>query len=74
MPLLLKFAFHELNLYRLEVDVPDYENELGKVLEDNGFKLDAINRQVIYFENQYWNERLYGILRPEWETLQEVKA
>ena len=74
LPLMLKFSFYELNLYRLEVDVPAYQQELGKILEDNGFTLDAVNRQVIYFENQYWNEFLYGILKPEWEALQEAQA
>jgi RimJ/RimL family protein N-acetyltransferase len=63
-----------LNLYRLEVDVPVYEQELGKILEENGFTLDAVNREVIYYDHQYWNEFLYGILKPEWDALQEVQA
>ncbi len=69
---MLKFAFYELNLYRLEVDVPAYQEELGKILEENAFKRDAVNREVIYFDNQYWNEFLYSILKTEWEALQEV--
>lgn len=72
IPLALKYAFSELNLFRLEVDVPAFEAELGAILEGNGFKLDAVNRGVIYHDHQYWNEYLYGILRPEWEALQEV--
>ena len=74
VPLLLKFAFHELNLYRLEVDVPAYEQELGKILEENGFTLDAVNHEVIYYDHQFWNGFLYGILKPEWDALQEVQA
>lgn len=71
IPLVLHFAFRELNLFRLEVDVPEYEEQLGQILEENGFSLDAVNRGVIFFENQYWNEYLYGILLPEWNQLQE---
>ncbi|HSM24375.1 MAG TPA: GNAT family protein [Anaerolineaceae bacterium] len=72
IPLVLNYAFRELNLYRLEVDLPEYEEHLGKILEENGFTIDAVNRSVIYFENRYWNEFLYGILLPEWESLQEA--
>ena len=74
IPLALNYAFKELNLYRVEYDLPEYEDELGNILTDNGFTLDAVNREVIFFNNRYWNEMLYGILRPEWEALQEVKA
>lgn len=74
IPLALNFAFKELNLYRVEYDLPEYEGEIGNILTANGFTLDAINREVIYFDNRYWNEMLYGLLRPEWEDLQEVKA
>lgn len=69
IPLVLKYAFNELNLYRLEVDVPAFESDLGTTLERNGFKLDAVNRGVIYHDHQYWDEYLYGILKNEWEEL-----
>ena len=74
IPLGLNYAFKELNLYRVEYDLPEYEGEIGNILTANGFSLDAVNREVIYFDNRYWDELLYGILRPEWEALQEVKA
>ena len=73
-PLIIRFAFLELNLFRLEVDVPAYEANLGPILETNGFQRDAVNRGIIYHEQRYWDEYLYGILRPEWEALQEVNA
>ncbi len=74
IPLFLRFAFYELNLYRIEVDVPEFEREIGKILEENGFIRDALSRGVIYYDHRYWDEYLYGILRPEWEAMQEVKA
>lgn len=73
LPLILKYAFYELNLYRLEVDVPEFEQDFGKILEEHGFKVDGVNRGVLYLDSQYWNETLYGLLRPEWEALQEVE-
>ncbi len=73
IPLFLRFAFYELNLYRIEVDVPEFEGEIGKILEENGFIRDALNRDVIYYDHRYWDEYLYGILRPEWEAINEVK-
>ena len=74
VPLILKYAFYELNLYRIEVDVPEYECDLGQILLENGFTLDGTSRGVLFFENKYWNESLYGILKPEWEASQEVLA
>ncbi len=73
-PLILKYAFHELNLFRLEVDVPAFESDLGPILEKNGFRLDAVNRGVIYHGQRYWDEYLYGILKPEWEASLEVNT
>ncbi len=73
MPLILKYSFHELNLFRLEVDVPEFDPLLKVVLEEYGFKLDGTNRGVLYFDNQYWNEFLFGILKPEWQKMQEEK-
>ena len=73
IPLVLNYAFSELNLFRLETDLPEYETELEEILLENGFKLDATNRGVLYFDNCYWNEHLYGILKPEWEAMKEVK-
>jgi len=61
-------------LYRVEVDVPEFEAEIGIILEENGFNQDALNRGVIYFNHRYWNEYLYGILKPDWEAMQEVSA
>jgi RimJ/RimL family protein N-acetyltransferase len=72
IPLALDYAFKELNLYRVEFDLPEYEGEISKILTANGFTLDAVNREVIYFDNRSWNELLYGILRPEWEAFQEA--
>jgi RimJ/RimL family protein N-acetyltransferase len=74
IPLALNYAFRELNLYRIEFDLPEYEGEKSNILIVNGFTLDAVNREVIYFDNRFWNELLFGILKPEWEALQEVKA
>lgn len=72
IPLILRYAFYELNLFRIEVEVPEFESEIGKLLEENGFKQDAANRDVIYYDQSFWNEYIYGILKPEWEALNEV--
>lgn len=73
IPLVLRFAFYELNLFRIEIDIPEFESKIGKILEENGFLQEAENRGAIYYDLRFWNEYLYGILRPEWEALNEVK-
>ncbi|PKO13250.1 MAG: hypothetical protein CVU39_19755 [Chloroflexi bacterium HGW-Chloroflexi-10] len=69
VPLALNYSFLELNLFRVEMDVPAYEVAYPSILEKNGFQCDAINREVYYHDGRYWNGFTFGILKPEWKSI-----
>ena len=67
LSLCLEYAFHELNMYRLKIDVPAYDVNLSQAVIQAGFKKEVTNREVIYHLGKYWDEIGYGILKPEWQ-------
>ncbi len=65
--ILINFAFQNLNLFRLEAEVADY-NEGGKQLfEKMGFVTEGRLRQAKYVNGQYHDIIRYGLLKPEYE-------
>ncbi len=66
LKLCLEYAFNELNLFRVEVDVPAYDLKLSQAVSQAGFKKEVTNREVIYHLGKYWDEYGFGILRHEW--------
>lgn len=65
--LTLAYAFEELNLFRLEVEVPEYDGETVRLLERGGFHLDVRRRNAAFRRNQLWEQRIYSLLREEWQ-------
>jgi RimJ/RimL family protein N-acetyltransferase len=70
MRLLLKFAFFELNLYRLSALTFEYNITAQNLLERNGFRLEVRQRQAIHRFERRWDALIFGILREEWIQLQ----
>ncbi len=67
MRLLLRYAFHELNLYRLTTDTFEYNPRGVKFLERHGFVLEVRRRQAILRDGKRWDEYRFGLLREDWE-------
>lgn len=67
LKLLLRYAFHELNLYRLSTDCFEYNPRGLKFLERYGFVVEVRRRQVIHRDARRWDEFRLGLLREEWE-------
>lgn len=65
--LCLEYAFLELNLYRVEMNVPAYDLILSRIATQAGLKKEVTSREVIYRLGKYWDEYGYGILKPEWD-------
>lgn len=64
--LLIRFAFEQLDLHRLEAD-PDPQN-LGsiRVLERQGFKREGLLRERYFLDGEPQDAEYYGLLRREW--------
>ncbi len=66
MQLALVYAFHELNLYRLNLTVFSYNTRAIKLYEKCGFKREGVYREYLQRDGQRYDMYLYGLLRQEW--------
>jgi RimJ/RimL family protein N-acetyltransferase len=60
------YAFTELNLFRIEINVASYDTNTKIALEESGFLKEITYREYLFFYGHYWDDYLYGILKPEW--------
>ncbi len=70
--LALKFAFHELNLYRVQLSVYSYNTRGIAAYEKVGFKHEGTYREFLFRDGKRYDMLLYSILRPEWEALNNL--
>jgi RimJ/RimL family protein N-acetyltransferase len=64
---IMKYAFEELGLNRLDTSIIEY-NEASKKLYINkcGWKIDGVKREWYWRKNQYWDKLSVGITRNEY--------
>lgn len=68
--LALKFAFNELNLYRVQLSVFSYNDRAIALYEKIGFQREGIYREYLNRGGERYDIYLYGLLRREWITHQ----
>lgn len=74
MRLLLRFAFMELNLFRVTLDVFEYNPRAIRSYEKAGFRPEGRQRKALLRDGQYYDLLYMGILREEWlENYQQLK-
>jgi RimJ/RimL family protein N-acetyltransferase len=64
----LRYSFTELNLYRVETALPEYQREMIDLLEVAGFLLEVRRRQVFYRNGRYHDALHFGLLQDEWKV------
>jgi RimJ/RimL family protein N-acetyltransferase len=65
--MLLRFAFAELNLYRVSAVVPEY-NEAGiALLKKAGFTAEVCRRKALERDGRRWDMLMFGLLKEEWQ-------
>jgi RimJ/RimL family protein N-acetyltransferase len=64
--LLLRYAFDELNLYRLTARVPEYNVGAMRFFEKAGFVLEVRRRQALNRDGRRWDLLHLGLLQDEW--------
>ena len=67
MRLLLKYAFTELNLFRVTLGLFDYNRRAYRSYEKVGFVLEGRQRNIVNREGRRWDVLVMGILKSEWE-------
>jgi RimJ/RimL family protein N-acetyltransferase len=70
MRLILGYAFQELNLQRVSLDVFEYNPRAIHSYEKVGFKHEGRMRGALLREGRRWDMFFMGILREEWLLLQ----
>jgi RimJ/RimL family protein N-acetyltransferase len=64
--LILDFGFNELNFYRIQLNVIEYNKTAIKLYEGTGFIREGAYRRFIYRDGQRFDLYLYGLLKDEW--------
>jgi len=67
MKIMLRYAFTELNLRRVSLDVFEYNQRGVRSYKKTGFVIEGRERGVILREGRRWDMIYMGILREEWE-------
>ena len=66
---LLRYAFDELNLWRITLNVFAYNPRAIRCYEKCGFRHEGRQRGRLNREGQHWDLIYMGIIRTEWERL-----
>ena len=63
------FAFRELKLHRLSLDVFSFNTRAKKAYEKAGFRVEGSLRDAIWDNGVYADDILMSILEDEWQQL-----
>jgi RimJ/RimL family protein N-acetyltransferase len=70
LQLALRYAFGELNLNRLSVEIPEYNEPALRLFKKMGFVQEVCQRQAAYRDGRRWDVYYLGLLREDWEGRQ----
>ncbi|KUP07739.1 GNAT family acetyltransferase [Bacillus coahuilensis p1.1.43] len=66
MDTILRYAFHELNLHRIQLTVFSYNEPAIHLYEKVGFQKEGTYRQFLERDGNRHDMLLYGLLKEEW--------
>ncbi len=66
LKLLVRYAFAELNLYRLSTLIPEYNLGAQRLFQKAGFVDEVRRRQALNRDGRFWDLFHVGLLRDEW--------
>ncbi|HET6872670.1 MAG TPA: GNAT family protein [Sporolactobacillaceae bacterium] len=66
LQLILNYAFNELNLHRVGLDVISYNQPAIRSYKRAGFKEEGVVREAVFREGCYYDRIYMGILQSEW--------
>lgn len=64
---MINYAFGELDLRRLELNVYTFNLPAIKCYEKLGFKQEGLKRKITQYNNEYWDGYFYSLLKEEWK-------
>jgi RimJ/RimL family protein N-acetyltransferase len=66
MKLMLDYAFGDLNLHRIELNVYSYNERAIHVYERLGFKKEGVQRDALFYNHQYHDSIIMSMLEDEY--------
>ena len=66
---LLRFAFGEANLHRVELEVFAFNPRAIRAYEKCGFQLEGVRKQALFRQGAWHDEHIMAILQEEWIAL-----
>jgi RimJ/RimL family protein N-acetyltransferase len=66
LKMLLRFAFAELNLFRVTANVAEYNEGAIALIKKFGFVEEVCRRQALEREGRRWDLLVFGLLKDEW--------
>jgi RimJ/RimL family protein N-acetyltransferase len=67
LQLLLRFAFAELNLFRVTAVVPEYNEGAIALARKFGFTQEVCRRSALERDGRRWDLYVFGLLKDEWQ-------
>lgn len=74
MQLLMRFAFHEINLHRLQLTVFSYNPVAQRLYEGLGYTREGVWREALCRDGAFHDVLLYSMLAPEYARLLAAQA
>lgn len=71
---MLRFAFEELNLHRVELHVLDFNPRAIRCYEKAGFRHEGTLRDAVFQDGRYHDAHVMGMLAPDWYARKQVEA
>lgn len=68
LSMLVRFAFAELNLFRLSARVPEYNQAAIALFSKFGFVEEVRRRQALDRDGRRWDLIIFGLLNSEWQN------
>ena len=69
MKVLLRYAFEELNLHRVNLSVFEYNPRAIRSYEKAGFRHEGRQRDALHRCGKRWDMLYMGILKSDWESM-----
>ena len=66
--MLMRFAFAELNLFRLSARIPEYNLAAISLFSKFGFAEEIRRRQALDRDGRRWDMLVFGLLNSEWKA------
>ena len=68
LSMLLRYAFGELNLYRVTAVTPAYNEGAIRLFQKFGFMEEVRRRKAIQLDGEFWDLVSFGLLNAEWQA------